>query len=98
MGIRQADLVCVVQVVVGELIICRSLHNNLTNALASALHFILDAIAAFFVAILVQRVRVLSYVLLGHLAQAVNICCGMRVDCRRQNINLVLSLDRGRMM
>lgn len=47
------------QVLVGELVICRSMHNNLTNALAAALHFIVDAVAAFFVAILVQRVRIL---------------------------------------
>ncbi|CAL5229480.1 g12810 [Coccomyxa viridis] len=48
-------ILLIISVLVGELVICRSMHNNLTNALAAALHFIVDAVAAFFVAILVQR-------------------------------------------
>ena len=41
----------------GEFIMFRSMHKNVTNALASTVHFILDAVAAFLVALFVQRVR-----------------------------------------
>lgn len=47
------------QVLVGELCLSMSVHKNLTNALTSTVHFIVYGVAAFFVALLVQRVRIL---------------------------------------
>ena len=44
------------QVFVGELFISRSMHRNITNALTMMLHFLIDAISAFFVALVVQTV------------------------------------------
>ena len=44
------------QVFVGELLLSRSMHRNITNALTAMLHFVVDAISAFFVALLVQTV------------------------------------------
>ena len=44
------------QVFVGELLLSKSMHRNITNALTAALHFIVDAISAFFVALVVQTV------------------------------------------
>ena len=51
--------VCAMQVLVGDLFLSRTTHKNITNALASTVHFIVNAVAASLVAILVQRVRVL---------------------------------------
>ena len=44
------------QVCVGELLLSKSMHSNVTNALTAVLHFTVDAISAFFVALLVQTV------------------------------------------
>lgn len=44
------------QVFVGELLLSKSMHRNITNALTAVLHFIVDAISAFFVALVVQTV------------------------------------------
>ena len=55
----QSLYLCCVQVFVGELLISRSMHRNITNALTTMLHFIVDAISAFFVALVVQTVSAL---------------------------------------
>ena len=55
------------QVFVGELLLSKSMHRNITNALTAVLHFIVDAISAFFVALVVQTV--------GHLPQMSFVAC-----------------------
>ena len=49
------------QVIVGEFILYKPLHANITNAVTTTLHFIIDALAAFIVAILVYVVRALQH-------------------------------------
>lgn len=41
----------------GEFVLYKPLHANITNAITTTLHFVIDALAAFIVAILVQVVR-----------------------------------------
>jgi hypothetical protein len=45
------------QVFIGEFLLYKPHHSNITNALTTWLHFVVDALAAFIVSILVQIVR-----------------------------------------
>jgi hypothetical protein len=49
------------QVLVGEFILYKPVHANITNAVTTSLHFIIDGLAAFIVAILVYVVRALQH-------------------------------------
>lgn len=64
------------QVLVGEFVLYKPLHANITNAVTTTLHFIIDALAAFIVAILVQIVRRPPLaVLLSFLPTPRHCCC-----------------------
>ena len=58
------------QVFVGELLLSKSMHRNITNALTTVLHFIVDAVSAFFVALVVQTVSRLPLMLLWRVLHA----------------------------